>query len=136
MLNNSQWLSSNQAMGFTKDFNLDALSKLLTDQKAGNCSDKRYALISLKVNKLLQWRYQQLVCTARSRTQKKQTHLMYTYRLKVDQVSVQLVFFTPHQSLRPVKHFCFITHLKVAWRTAYNFQMPQRRTANEALCRE
>lgn len=66
MLNNSQWLSSNQAMGFTKDFNLDALSKLLTDQKAGNCFDKRYALISLKVNKLLQWRYQQLVCTTRS----------------------------------------------------------------------
>lgn len=67
MLNNSQWLKSNQAMGFTKDFNLDASSKLLTDQKAG--SDKRYALISLKVNKLLQWRYQQLVCTTHSQTQ-------------------------------------------------------------------
>lgn len=42
--------------GIYKDFNLDALSKLLAVQKAGNCSDKRYALISLKVNKLLQWR--------------------------------------------------------------------------------
>lgn len=69
MLNNSQWHSSNQAMGCTKDFNLDALSKLLTDQKAGNCSDKRYAPIRLKVNKLLRRRYQQLVCTSRNQLQ-------------------------------------------------------------------
>lgn len=42
-VNSSQWLSSSQAMGLIGDFNLDALSKLLTDKTAGSRFGKRYA---------------------------------------------------------------------------------------------